>query len=97
MAISAVCLLIFIGMDLAAKFAQRNAAAQETAKGRKRVHQQQMKTFFTWYVVYWFHGKKIFVYIYSVLSTVCLLIYRFCDNGDPSDDEIAEVIKDDMW
>jgi len=21
----------------------------------------------------------------------------FCDNGDPSDDEIAEVIKDDMW
>merc|ERR1712241_718363 len=57
------------GMDLAAKFAQRNAAAQETAKGRKRVHQQQMKTFFTW----------------------------FCDNGDPSDDEIAEVIKDDMW
>merc|ERR1712113_898023 len=57
------------GMDLAAKFAQRNAAAQETAKGRKRAHQQQMKTFFTW----------------------------FCDNGDPSDDEIAEVIKDDMW
>merc|ERR1719486_447224 len=56
-------------MDLAAKFAQRNAAAQETAKGRKRAHQQQMKTFFTW----------------------------FCDNGDPSDDEIAEVIKDDMW
>merc|ERR1719328_991895 len=57
------------GMDLAAKFAQRNPAAQETAKGRKRVHQQQMKTFFTW----------------------------FCDNGDPSDDEIAEGIKDDMW
>merc|ERR1739848_559439 len=57
------------GMDLAAKFAQRNAAAQETAKGRKRAHQQQMKTFFTW----------------------------FCDNGDPSDDKIAEVIKDDMW
>merc|ERR1711863_92137 len=56
-------------MDLAAKFAQKAAAAQETAKGRKRAHQQQMKTFFTW----------------------------FCDNGDPSDDEIAEVIKDDMW
>ena len=96
MAISAVCLLIFIGMDLAAKFAQRNAAAQETAKGRKRVHQQQMKTFFTWYVVLISRKKIIFVYI-SVLSTVCLLIYRFCDNGDPSDDEIAEVIKDDMW
>jgi len=57
------------GMDLAAKFAQRAAAAQENAKGsRKRAHQQQ-RTFFTW----------------------------FCDNGDPSDDEIAEVIKDDMW
>merc|ERR1712038_2065676 len=57
------------GMDLAAKFAQRAAAAQEIAKGhRKRTHQQQ-RTFFTW----------------------------FCDNGDPSDDEIAEVIKDDMW
>jgi len=55
------------GMDLAAKFAQRAAAAQETAK-RKRSHQQQ-RTFFTW----------------------------FGDNGDPSDDEIAEVIKDDMW
>lgn len=56
------------GMDLAAKFAQRQAAAQESAKGRKRLLQQQ-RTFFTW----------------------------FCDNGDPSDDEIAEVIKDDMW
>lgn len=56
------------GMDLAAKFAQRAAAAQENAKSRKRPHQQQ-RTFFTW----------------------------FCDNGDPSDDEIAEVIKDDMW
>jgi len=58
------------GMDLAAKFAQRAAAAQENAKAgsRKRAHQQQ-RTFFTW----------------------------FCDNGDPSDDEIAEVIKDDMW
>merc|ERR1719479_640451 len=56
-------------MDLAAKFAQRAAAALENAKGsRKRTHQQQ-RTFFTW----------------------------FCDNGDPSDDEIAEVIKDDMW
>merc|ERR1712086_1033610 len=57
-------------MDLAAKFAQRTAAAQENAKSgsRKRGHQQQA-TFFTW----------------------------FCDNGDPSDDEIAEVIKDDMW
>merc|ERR1712008_98395 len=56
-------------MDLAAKFAQRTAAAQENAKSgsRKRGHQQQA-TFFTW----------------------------FCDNGDPSDDEIAEVIKDDM-
>jgi len=58
------------GMDLAAKFAQRAAAAQETAKNsRKRVAAQQQKTFFTW----------------------------FCDNGDPSDDEIAEIIKDDMW
>ena len=58
-------------MDLAAKFAQRAAAAQENASkvgSRKRAHQQQ-STFFTW----------------------------FCDNGDPSDDEIAEVIKDDMW
>merc|ERR1711874_281400 len=58
-------------MDLAAKFAQRAAAAQENAAktgSRKRAHQQQ-GTFFTW----------------------------FCDNGDPSDDEIAEVIKDDMW
>ena len=58
-------------MDLAAKFAQRAAAAQENAAktgNRKRAHQQQ-GTFFTW----------------------------FCDNGDPSDDEIAEVIKDDMW
>jgi len=58
-------------MDLAAKFAQRTAAAQENAAksgSRKRGHQQQA-TFFTW----------------------------FCDNGDPSDDEIAEVIKDDMW
>merc|ERR1711890_177350 len=58
-------------MDLAAKFAQRAAAAQENAaktSSRKRAHQQQ-GTFFTW----------------------------FCDNGDPSDDEIAEVIKDDMW
>ena len=50
---------VYLGMDLAAKFAQRNAAAQETAKGRKRAHQQQMKTFFTWYVLYCFHGKKI--------------------------------------
>ena len=57
------------GMDLAAKFAQRQAAAQESAKGRKRLLQSQQRTFFTW----------------------------FCDNGDPSDDEIAEVIKDDMW
>ena len=56
------------GMDLAAKFAQRQAAAQESAKGRKRLLQSQQRTFFTW----------------------------FCDNGDPSDDEIAEVIKDDM-
>ena len=83
---------VYLGMDLAAKFAQRNAAAQETAKGRKRAHQQQMKTFFTWYVLYCFHGKnciyQLFVYIF---------FYRFCDNGDPSDDEIAEVIKDDMW
>ena len=45
-------LFVYLGMDLAAKFAQRNAAAQETAKGRKRAHQQQMKTFFTWYVFY---------------------------------------------
>lgn len=54
------------GMDLAAKFAQR-AAAAAAAKGRKRMHEH--RTFFTW----------------------------FCDNGDPSADEIAEVIKDDMW
>jgi len=57
------------GMDLAAKFAQRAAAAQETAKKTRKRAAQQQKTFFTW----------------------------FCDNGDPSDDEIAEVIKDDMW
>merc|ERR1712018_121463 len=37
------------GMDLAAKFAQRAAAAQETAKNsRKRVAAQQ-QTFFTWF------------------------------------------------
>ena len=57
------------GMDLAAKFAQRAAAAQETAKKTRKRAAQQQKTFFTW----------------------------FCDNGDPSDDEISEVIKDDMW
>merc|ERR1719328_580503 len=57
------------GMDLAAKFAQRAAAALETAKNSRKRAAQQPKTFFTW----------------------------FCDNGDPSDDEIAEVIKDDMW
>merc|ERR1719328_760880 len=57
------------GIDLAAKFAQRAAAALETAKNSRKRAAQQPKTFFTW----------------------------FCDNGDPSDDEIAEVIKDDMW
>ena len=57
------------GMDLAAKMAQRAAAALETAKNSRKRALQQPKTFFTW----------------------------FCDNGDPSDDEIAEVIKDDMW
>ena len=63
-------LFVYLGMDLAAKFAQRNAAAQETAKGRKRAHQQQMKTFFTWYVFYCFHGKKLhlmlFVYLFFI-------------------------------
>merc|ERR1711976_1155689 len=57
------------GMDLAAKMAQRAAAALETAKNSRKRALQQPKPFFTW----------------------------FCDNGDPSDDEIAEVIKDDMW
>merc|ERR1712018_706118 len=57
------------GMDLAAKMAQRAAAALESAKNSRKRVLQQPKTFFTW----------------------------FCDNGDPSDDEIAEVIKDDMW
>ena len=63
-------LFVYLGMDLAAKFAQRNAAAQETAKGRKRAHQQQMKTFFTWYVLYCFHGKnwiyQLFVYLFFI-------------------------------
>merc|ERR1719336_1309606 len=58
-------------MDLAAKFAQRAAAAQENAaaarSGRKRPLEN--RSFFSW----------------------------FCDNGDPSADDIAEVIKDDMW
>lgn len=30
-------------------------------------------------------------------TTKDLFLHGFCDNGDPSDDEIAEVIKDDMW
>jgi len=54
------------GFDLAAKAAQR-AAAAAARSGRKRPLEN--RTFFSW----------------------------FCDNGDPSADDVAEVIKDDMW
>merc|ERR1712223_1793000 len=54
------------GFDLAAKAAQR-AAAAAAKSGRKRPLEN--RTFFSW----------------------------FCDNGDPSTDDVAEVIKDDMW
>ena len=54
------------GFDLAAKAAQR-AAAAAARSGRKRPLEN--RSFFSW----------------------------FCDNGDPSADDIAEVIKDDMW
>ena len=54
------------GYDLAAKAAQR-AAAAAARSGRKRPLEN--RSFFSW----------------------------FCDNGDPSADDIAEVIKDDMW
>merc|ERR1712158_158711 len=54
------------GFDLAAKAAQR-AAAAAARSGRKRPLEN--RTFFSW----------------------------FCDNGDPSVDDVAEVIKDDMW
>jgi len=54
------------GFDLAAKAAQR-AAAAAAKSGRKRPLEN--RTFFSW----------------------------FCDNSDPSTDDVAEVIKDDMW
>merc|ERR1719400_419616 len=54
------------GFDLAAKAAQR-AAAAAARSGRRRPLEN--RTFFSW----------------------------FCDNGDPSVDDVAEVIKDDMW
>jgi len=54
------------GFDLAAKAAQR-AAAAAAKTGRKRPLEN--RTFFSW----------------------------FSDNGDPSTDDVAEVIKDDMW
>merc|ERR1712045_408938 len=54
------------GFDLAAKAAQR-AAAAAARSGRKRPLEN--RSFFSW----------------------------FCDNGDPSVDDVAEVIKDDMW
>lgn len=54
------------GFDLAAKAAQR-AAAAAARSGRKRPLEN--RTFFSW----------------------------FCDNCDPSADDVAEVIKDDMW
>lgn len=54
------------GRDLAAKAAQR-AAAAAARSGRKRPLDN--RTFFSW----------------------------FCDNGDPAADDVAEVIKDDMW
>ena len=54
------------GFDLAAKAAQR-AAAAAAKTGRKRPLEN--RTFFSW----------------------------FCDNGDPTTDDVAEVIKDDMW
>jgi len=54
------------GFDLAAKAAQR-AAAAAARSGRRRPLEN--RTFFSW----------------------------FCDNGDPSVDDVAEVIKEDMW
>jgi len=54
------------GFDLAAKAAQR-AAAAAARSGRRRPLEN--RTFFSW----------------------------FCDNGDPSGDDVAEVIKEDMW
>jgi len=54
------------GFDLAAKAAQK-AAAAAAKSGRKRPLEN--RTFFSW----------------------------FCDNSDPSTDDVAEVIKDDMW
>jgi len=56
------------GFDLAAKAAQRAAAASaKNGGGRKRPLEH--RSFFSW----------------------------FCDNTDPTTDDVAEVIKDDMW